>query len=82
MCLEIIYLIYMYKRYVALNNLQWLMYHKTKQNQNIFDLPHCLLSSSLSCRAASTDFRNSLSIYLSIYRPSLPPDFLHNIQCP
>ena len=32
MCLEIIYLIYMYKKDLALNNLQWLIYHKTKQN--------------------------------------------------
>ena len=31
-CLEIIYLIYMYKKDLALNNLQWLMCHKTKVN--------------------------------------------------
>ena len=30
MCLEIIYSIYMYKKYLALNNLQWLICHKTK----------------------------------------------------
>ena len=30
MCLEIIYLIYMYKKDFALNNLQWLICHKTK----------------------------------------------------
>ena len=31
-CLEIIYLIYMYKKDLALNNLQWLICHKTKPN--------------------------------------------------
>ena len=30
MCLEIIYLIYMYKNDLVLNNLQWFIYHKTK----------------------------------------------------
>ena len=30
---EIIYLIYMNKKYLALNNLQWLICHKTKPNQ-------------------------------------------------
>ena len=34
--LEIIYLIYMYKKDLALNNLQWLICHKTKLNQNIY----------------------------------------------
>ena len=33
MYLEIIYLIYMYKKYLALNNLQWLIYHKIKLDQ-------------------------------------------------
>ena len=33
MSLEIIYLIYTYKEDLALNNLQWLMCHKTKQNK-------------------------------------------------
>ena len=33
MCLEIIYLIYMYEKDLALNNLQWLICHKTKPNQ-------------------------------------------------
>ena len=28
-----IYLIYMYKKELALNNLQWLIYHKTHPNQ-------------------------------------------------
>ena len=32
MCLKIIYFIYMYKTDLALNNLQWLVYHKTKHN--------------------------------------------------
>ena len=32
-CLEIIYLIYMYKKDLALNNRQWLICHKTKVNQ-------------------------------------------------
>ena len=33
MCLEIIYLQYIYKQDLALNNLQWLICYKTKQNQ-------------------------------------------------
>ena len=33
MCLEILYLIYMYKRDLVLNNLQGLICHKTKPNQ-------------------------------------------------
>ena len=32
-CLEIIYFIYMYKKDLALNSLQWLICHKTKPNQ-------------------------------------------------
>ena len=36
MCLEIIYLIYMYKKDLALNNLQWLIYHKNQQHQIIY----------------------------------------------
>ena len=32
MCLEIIYLIHMYKKDLALNNLQWLICNKTKPN--------------------------------------------------
>ena len=32
MCLQIIYLIYMYKQDLALNTLQWLICHKTKPN--------------------------------------------------
>ena len=30
MCLEIIYLIYLHKKYLTLNDLQWLIYNKTK----------------------------------------------------
>ena len=30
MCLQIIYLIYMYKKDLALNNLSWLICHKAK----------------------------------------------------
>ena len=33
MCLEIIYSICVYKRDLALNNLQWFIYHKTKPKQ-------------------------------------------------
>ena len=33
-CLEIIYLIYMYKEDLALNNLQWLICHKTQPTPN------------------------------------------------
>ena len=31
-----IYLIYMYKEDLALNNLRWLVYHKTQPNQIIY----------------------------------------------
>ena len=33
MCLEIIYLIYIYKKDLALDNLQWLICHETKPCQ-------------------------------------------------
>ena len=33
MYLQIIYLIYMYKEDLELNNLKWLIYNKTKSNQ-------------------------------------------------
>ena len=36
MCYEIIYLIDMYKEDLALNNLQWLICHKTQPNQIIY----------------------------------------------
>ena len=36
MYLEIIYLIYMYKQDLGLNNLQWLICHKTQPNQIIY----------------------------------------------
>ena len=35
-CLGIIYPIYMYKKDLALNNLQWLICHKTQPNQIIY----------------------------------------------
>ena len=38
MCLEIIYLIYMYNPDLALNNLQGLICHKTKPNQKQKDV--------------------------------------------
>ena len=31
-----IYLLYMYKQDLALNNLQWLIFHKTKENNCCF----------------------------------------------
>ena len=34
--LEIIYSIYMYKKDLALNNLQWLICHKTQPNQILY----------------------------------------------
>ena len=55
MCLEIIYLIYIYKEDLALNNLQWLTCHKTKRNQtkpNIFCLT--IRPSTFLCVAAVT----------------------------
>ena len=36
MCLEILYLRYMYKEDLALNNLQWLICHKTQPNHILF----------------------------------------------
>ena len=36
MCLQIIYLIYMYKKDLALNYLQWVICHKTQPNQIIY----------------------------------------------
>ena len=41
MCLEIIYLIYMYKKDLALHNLQWLKCQKTKSNQTKPHIEHC-----------------------------------------
>ena len=36
MCLQIIYLLYMYKQDLELNNLQWLICHKTQPYQIIY----------------------------------------------
>ena len=36
MCFEIIYLIYMYNKELALNNLQGLICHKTQPNQILY----------------------------------------------
>ena len=36
MCLEIIYLIYTYKNYLALNSLHWLICHETKPRQILY----------------------------------------------
>ena len=33
-CIQIIYLVYLYKQDLALNSLQGLIYYKTKPNQN------------------------------------------------
>ena len=38
MCLEIIYLLYMYRKFLALNNLQWLICQKTRASKVIFHL--------------------------------------------
>ena len=40
-CLEIIYLIYMYKTDLVLNDLQWLMCHKTKPNLQVGLYTYC-----------------------------------------
>ena len=37
MCLRIIYLMYMYKQDLTLNNLQWLICQKTKPNQTNYE---------------------------------------------
>ena len=36
MSIEIIFFVYMYKEDLALNNLQWLICHKTQPNQIIY----------------------------------------------
>ena len=38
MCLQIIYLIFMFKEDLAFNNLHWLIYHKTQQTLSFFFL--------------------------------------------
>ena len=38
------YLIYMYKQYLALNNLLWLICHKTKPNQIVYIKYKCINS--------------------------------------
>ena len=38
MCLQIIYSMYMYKEGLALNNVQWLICHKTQPNQGLVSL--------------------------------------------
>ena len=47
MCLEIIYLIYMLKKDLALNNLQWLICQKTKPNQLLKYYSHLIEYQSL-----------------------------------
>ena len=48
------YVIYMYEDNLALNNLQWLIGHKTNQTSNTS-------SSSSTCHAACMDIPNRLS---------------------
>ena len=45
----ITYLLYMYKEYLALNNLQWLICHKTQTNQNSCKLLFSSLESICVC---------------------------------
>ena len=52
MCLQITYLIYMYKKDLVLNELQWLICHKAKPNQ-IPDINITRLSQSLKCISTS-----------------------------
>ena len=54
--------IYMYKEDLALNNLQWLICHKTQHNPT----KSYISSSSSSCRAGSTDIPDPLSPLLPI----------------
>ena len=42
MCLKILYSMYMYKKDLALNNLQWLIYHKTQPDQIIYIWYRCI----------------------------------------
>ena len=49
MCLEILHLIYTNKKDLALNDLQWLIFHKTKSNQTISDKSQALLKLVSTC---------------------------------
>ena len=66
-----IYLIYMYKQDLALNNLQWMICYKTKSNQTATPTT-CLRSSSLV-----QDLIDTLSLR-TIKQPSL--HFRHNVK--
>ena len=65
MCLEIRYLIYMNKNNLALNNLQWLICHKTKPNQTLNGKPlksvnqFIYLSSNISSTESEVNIRIS-----------------------
>ena len=72
----------MYKEDLALNNLQWLICHKTQPNQTISNVSK-LISSSSSSSSRHTDgkdFLNSLAI--GPYQPSILITPRDGIQCP
>ena len=68
MCLQFIYLIYMYKEDLALNNLQWLICHKTKPKETFLtklccpNQPIAGLSLKL-CYARKIRLSNSLCFF-------------------
>ena len=69
MCLEIIYLMYMYEKNFALNNLQGLICHKTKPNQK---------SSLLVCNFASLSLEIRVQLFSFSFRFSSFCCFLFN----
>ena len=59
MCLEILYQIYMYKKDLALNNIQRLIYHKTKPNQsnpNQGGCPRGVVVKAMGCGIVVSEF--------------------------
>ena len=52
MCLEIKYLIYVYKKDLALNNLQWFICHQIKLNQTKLD---CVIAKESNQPIAQSD---------------------------
>ena len=60
-----IYLIYMYKKDLALNNLQWLICHKTQPNQIIY-IPYISLKRILYYSHNQRHVRNRHIMFITI----------------